>query len=159
MAVSLVFQGENIEEVDAAVLKYVSRGQPTMVVDLDTPEPEKKTPAKKKKVAAKKKIGVHDKVPDDPMDLFGDDEPAGDGEADLIEEDDPFGATDPTIEDVKNALGAVVSAWDEKNNTGAEKAKKILQVYGDADDLGTLDKSLYRKIITNSDLVAEKANG
>lgn len=157
MAVSLVFQGEDIVEVNGAILKYVAKGVPA---GLAGDEPEKKAAPAKKKASAKKKTEKVEpaSAPEDPMDLFGDNEPDGDGEADPTD-DDPFGVTDPTIEDVKNALGAVVSAWDEKNNSGAEKAQKILQVYGDADDLGSLDESLYRKVIANSDLVAEKANG
>lgn len=157
MAVSLVFQGENIEEVNGAILKYVSRGQPIMVVDLDTPETGKEAAPAKKKAKAKAKTKVTEKAPEDPMDLFGDE--GQDEDPVAGEEDDQFGATDPTIEDVKNALGAVVSAWDEKDNTGAEKAKKVLHAYGKADDLGTLDKALYGEVIEKSDFVARKANG
>lgn len=154
MAVSLVFQGEDIDEVKEAILKY-------MHSEMSLPqEPEKKVaPAKKKTAARKKAAAKPAEVPEDPMDLFGDDDDANAEEPSEPEGDDPFGATDPTIEDVKNALGEVVSVWDEKNNTGADKAKKILAVYGDADDLGSLIESLYRKVIANSNLVVEKANG
>ncbi len=168
MAVSLVFQGSGIEEVNEAILAYcVTANAPSPST---VEEPEKKAAPAKKKTKAKAK--VHDKVetdshegvtrvgeaPEDPMDLFGDDDPAPEDPA-AGEEDDPFGSTDPTIEDVKNALGEVVSAWDEKDNTGAEKAQKVLQVYGESDDLGGLGVSLYRTVIEKSNLLVEKANG
>lgn len=152
MAVSLVFQGENIEEVNRAALEYVND-----VTLSGSSEPEKEATPAKKKAKAKAKTKVAEKAPEDPMDLFGDE--GQDEDPVAGEEDDQFGATDPTIEDVKNALGAVVSAWDEKDNTGAEKAKKVLHAYGKADDLGTLDKALYGEVIEKSDFVAGKANG
>ncbi len=159
MAVSLVFQGSNINEVNAAIFDYIDEvPAPVTEPDKNPMSPKKgATPAKKKAVAKKKAAAKA--PPENPMDLFGDDEPSGNEEAEAETEDHPFGSTEPTIEDVKNALGEVVSAWDEKNNTGAEKAKKILAVYGDADDLGSLDESLYRKVIANSNILVEKANG
>ena len=158
MAVSLVFQGSDIEEVKQQIIDFaLSELQVELEALSNGPrsEPEKKDPAKKK-TPRKKKANIHDKVPEDPMYLFGDD---GEPPEEVVAEEDPFGSTEPTIEDVKNALGEVVSAWDEKNGTGAAKAQKILQVYGDADDLGSLVESLYRKVIANSNIVVEKANG
>ena len=151
MAVSVTFQGDDFAEVEGLISNYATQKLGMELCENHEPPepPEPKKKARKKK-AAKKKADA----PDDPMDLFGDGEDDDDKpEASDSDSDETFGTTDPTIEDVRDALQNLVEAGKKK---GPAMAQKVLSVYGDVSELAELAEDLYAKVIANAEKVVDK---
>ena len=157
-SMSLVFSGDDYEEIKAGVLDYLDSLKASTEEfnddDLDDDEPK---PKKKKKKAAKPKKAAKKKkaVVDDDDDDFGDDDDenggASDDDDDLDGEDDDDDNSSPDLVDVRDALGELSSVRKPA------VAKKVLQRYGDVDRLEDLKEELYAKVIEKANKLVAKA--
>ncbi len=154
---SKVFSGDDIHEVNQAILDYVDWLKEKSLEATGEAEPEKKPKAKKKaaakKTAAKKKAksdddDIEDLLPDDD-DFGGEDDPPlendedGDdfGDDDLLPDEDgePSAATK---EDVRDILGQL-------SRTGAgheEIAQKVLKKIGGVEEFNKLKADKFQKV-------------
>jgi len=164
--VSKVFTGETMEEVNQAIVdEAADLVLPKAVIVGDVgPEPTEPTTtataskkkAATKKRAAKKKAAAADAEPD-PLSILeedDDDDFGGDGEENSESPADDGGFDDGPgnveLGDVRDALGELAQLTTQK------KAQKVLQMFGDSDDLAGLEPALYEKVLVNATKVIEK---
>ena len=154
-SMSMVFSGDDFEEIKEGILDYVDTLKASAEEDDDLdddpkPKKKKKKAAKQKKAAKKKKAVV-----DDDDDDFGDDDDenggASDDDDDLDGEDDDDDNGPPDLVDVRDALGELSSIRKPA------VAKKVLQRYGDVDRLEDLKEELYAKVIEKANKLVAKA--
>lgn len=157
---SLVFSGDDIEEIREGVLDYVEKIKSDIENDEDDNGETPKTKAARRKKeaaaankAAKKQAAAKKKkaaATDDDDDFGDDDDDSANGDDDGLDDDDDDNGT-PNLVDVRDALGELSSARN------LAVAKKVLQRYGDVDRLEDLNVSLYAKVIEKANKLVAKA--